>query len=574
MNKKYRIPAALLMAALWIFLIYRFAGIFFETNDDRLLSEIFSGSMTGVPEPHSYYVDYILGFVLSLLYRATTDIPWYGGMLVLFQFLCSFFTADALLSRCRSRRDVFFALILCAFLYMDSFYIIANIQYTSTAAMLAITGYLCLLLYSEGRARYLVFFLLEFLAYLLRSNAMLMIQPPGVLAFAGFYFAEHKMYRFRAFSVKEWLKKCRPLYHIALLLLLILIIGKTNYYIFYSSPGWREYKKINDGVTEITDYGSIPDYSKVQDILPRYGVTEKQYNAFLQYAMIEENLSGDCLLEVAKVARAENPALDTSEVLKQFGKSYTTREYWNLNFLLLAVWAVFLLYIIFGKAFPLLLPAGGIFLARSLLWLFLLYEGRTPPRVMIPLYLGEIALLLCTFFLAVLNGNAHTVNKRQTLRFFRKHLSVLLLILLLPFAAKTFKSQYLHLSAKNANEAIYFQGMQDIISYCNNQTEKRYFIDASALIYYRGSAFETKIYGKRNNVITGCWYSGAPVLYQYEKDYFADCDAIYLITSSDMEMQAGMVIDYLEERLNSTARQDDTFTVSNGGKYLVYAFPL
>ena len=103
MNKKYRIPAALLMAALWIFLIYRFAGIFFETNDDRLLSEIFSGSMTGVPEPHSYYVDYILGFVLSLLYRATTDIPWYGGMLVLFQFLCSFFTADALLSRCRSR---------------------------------------------------------------------------------------------------------------------------------------------------------------------------------------------------------------------------------------------------------------------------------------------------------------------------------------------------------------------------------------------------------------------------------------------------------------------------------------
>ena len=116
--------------------------------------------------------------------------------------------------------------------------------------------------------------------------------------------------------------------------------------------------------------------------------------------------------------------------------------------------------------------------------------------------------------------------------------------------------------------------MQDIISYCNNQTEKRYFIDASALIYYRGSAFETKIYGKRNNVITGCWYSGAPVLYQYEKDYFTDCDTIYLITSSDMEMQAAMVIDYLEERLNSTARQDDTFTVSNGGKYLVYAFPL
>lgn len=573
MTKKHRIPAALIMAALWIFLIYRFAGIFFETNDDRILSEIFSGAMTGAPEAHSYYVDYLLGFVLSLLYRATAAIPWYGGMLVLFQFLCCFFTADAFFSRCTRRRDVLFALILCAILYADSFYIIANIQYTSTAAMLAITGYLCLLLYSESRTRYTVFFLLELLAYLLRSNAMLMIQPLGILSLVGYHVAEHKMYRFRDFSVKEWFKKCRPLYHTAVLLLLILIIGRFNYYTFYSSAGWKEYKKINDGVTEITDYASIPDYSNVRDILPKYGVTEKQYNAFLQYAMIEENLSGDCLLEVAKVARAENPALDISEVLKQFGKSYTTREYWDLNFLLLAVWSVFLLYIIFDKALYLLLPAGGIFLSRSVLWLFLLREGRTPPRVMVPLYLGEIALLLCIFFLTVLKKNADIVSEKQT-RFSREHLSVLLLILLLPFAAKTLKSQYLHLSAKNANESIYFRGMQDMISYCNNRHEKRYFIDASALIYYRGSAFETKIYGKRNNVITGCWYSGAPVLYQYEKDYFADCDTIYLITSSDMEMQAGMVIDYLEERLNSTARQEETFTVSNGGKYLVYAFPL
>ena len=104
--------------------------------------------------------------------------------------------------------------------------------------------------------------------------------------------------------------------------------------------------------------------------------------------------------------------------------------------------------------------------------------------------------------------------------------------------------------------------------------EKRYFIDASTLIYYRGSAFETKIYGPRNGVITGCWYSGAPVLYEYEKKYFDGCDFIYLLTSSDMEMQSAMVIDYLEERLKTNSYIEDTFTVSNGGKYLVHTFPL
>ena len=92
---------------------------------------------------------------------------------------------------------------------------------------------------------------------------------------------------------------------------------------------------------------------------------------------------------------------------------------------------------------------------------------------------------------------------------------------MLPFGAKTFKNQYLFLKEKNTNEAIYFKGMQEMITYCNNHPEKSYFIDASTLIYYRGSAFETKIYGPRNGVITGCWYSGAPVLYEYQKKYFA-----------------------------------------------------
>ena len=80
MDKKIRIPMAFCMAAALIFFIHRYVGIFFETNDDRLISEIFSGAMTGTPEAHAYYVDYILGFILSLLYRMTTAVPWYGGI--------------------------------------------------------------------------------------------------------------------------------------------------------------------------------------------------------------------------------------------------------------------------------------------------------------------------------------------------------------------------------------------------------------------------------------------------------------------------------------------------------------
>lgn len=603
MDKKYRIPAAFCMAAIWIFFIYRTVGIFFETNDDRLITEIFSGAMTGVPEAHTYYVGYLLGILISSLYRLTCAVPWYGGMLVLFQFICCFLTADAFLSRCRHKKDCFFAIIFIMLLYSISFYVVASIQFTSTAAMLAITGYLCFLLYPNRKSRCILFFLAEFLSYQLRSDAMLMIQPMGIFVLCGSLFTEHKFYLLSrpSFNLptasspmsaasskspsrffvgyREWFGKCRPLLEAGIILLTILITGKGSHYIFYSSPGWKEYEKINDAVTELTDYAAIPDYTEVQNILSKYNVTQKQYNAFLQYAMIEENLSGDCLLEVAAVAHEKNLPPSFSQVFKQFLTSYTSREHWGLNLMLIAIWAAVVLLIFSKRSFGLFIQLGGLLLSRSVLWLFLLYEGRFPPRVMVPLYLGEIFFLFCLFFQTVLKESSTEYYSAQGRihkdgNLLNKYFPFLLAFLLLPFCMKTLKSQYLYLSEKNANEAVYFPGMQDMISYCNNHPEKRYFIDASTLIYYRGSAFETKIYGPRNGVITGGWYSGAPVLYQYEKDYFAGCGAISLITSSDMEMQSAMVIDYLEERLGSTAYLEDTFVVSNGGKYFVYVFSL
>lgn len=571
MDKKYRIPIAFCMAAGWILFISHYVGIFFETNDDRLISEIFSGAMTGSPEAHAYYVDYILGVVLSLLYRMTADVPWYGGMLVLFQFMCWFFVANAFLGRCRHKRDIFWAIACCIVLYAAGFYVIAGIQFTSTAALLAITGYLCFLLYPEGKTRYALFFLFELLAFLLRSNAMLMIQPMGFLTVSGLYFAEEGLYRLRAFSAKEWREKCAPLLRAAVLVLMVLFIGKGSHVVFHSGPGWEEYEKINEAVTVITDYAAIPEYGQVRSILEKYNVTEKQYAAFEVYTMIEENLSGDCLLEIAEVARAQEAKPGAGQLCRQFLDGYIIGENsGNLNLLLMAAWMVLFVFLFAERAFFLLFPLAGLFLGRSAIWFFLLYGNRTPPRVMVPLYLGEIALLLCLFFLTVRKREGCLTLRAEKHGIFGKILPLLLFLFLLPFSAKALRAQYLSFSEAHAAEAVYFSGMQDVVSYCDAHPEKRFFIDASSLIYYRGSAFETGIYGRRNGVITGCWYSGAPALCQYTKDYFADCDTIYLVASADMEMQYGKVLAYLEERLGSNACLEDTFTAANGGEYLVY----
>ena len=157
----------------------------------------------------------------------------------------------------------------------------------------------------------------ELLAYLLRSDAMLMIQPLGVLTFTAFYFMKNKLYRIKGLSVKEWMGKCRPLFYTAGILLGILALGKGSYLIFYSSEGWKEYEKVIGALMDITDYADIPDYEDVADILEKYGVTEKQYSAFGQYMMIEENLSGDCLLEVAEVAGRQEIRPELSQLGSQ-----------------------------------------------------------------------------------------------------------------------------------------------------------------------------------------------------------------------------------------------------------------
>ena len=70
------------LAVLW-----KTSGCFFETNDDGFMAEILSGSLGGKPEPHIVYVNYLLSYPVSLLYRITIQIPWYGLLLLACQFL-------------------------------------------------------------------------------------------------------------------------------------------------------------------------------------------------------------------------------------------------------------------------------------------------------------------------------------------------------------------------------------------------------------------------------------------------------------------------------------------------------
>ena len=75
------------MAILLLGVVWTVPGNYWDTNDDRVIAEILSGTLGGQPEAHVVYVNYLLSWPLSLLYRLTDKVPWYGLTIFLFHIL-------------------------------------------------------------------------------------------------------------------------------------------------------------------------------------------------------------------------------------------------------------------------------------------------------------------------------------------------------------------------------------------------------------------------------------------------------------------------------------------------------
>ena len=96
-----RVFVSLSVSAALLAIVWCRTCIYFETNDDRYIASILSGAVTGSPDAHVIYMNYLLSLPLSLLYRFTVEVPWYGGMLVLFLWLFWGAVLDSAYTRCR-----------------------------------------------------------------------------------------------------------------------------------------------------------------------------------------------------------------------------------------------------------------------------------------------------------------------------------------------------------------------------------------------------------------------------------------------------------------------------------------
>lgn len=542
--------------------LYAKCGVFFETVDDRVINDIFAGVITGRPDPYAIYVNYLLGALLSFLYTITKQIAWYGLFLILCHYFSYVCILAVILNRCKSLWEHICGLVVGIMVMAFNLFLFGQIQYTSTAALVAMTGYFLLIWDDSGKRKYILFGIFEILAVLLRDESMLMIQPIGFLVYAAFVWAAGRGGKER---MSVLLKKCVVAMGIVVTTLLVSYMG--NYIIgAYNSPEWKEFSHFRQLRGDLQDYFGYPSYEEVEDILERYDVTQNEYHSFARYWILGNALETECLEEVYEYASTKywnNTAPDAAQVMERLLKSRLQGGIAGYGKYTLMLYAVVGAFLLFRKKWEYLLPVAMLNISRNAVMAYLIVRGRMPFRVLAGLYFAEIIILAgCLWGLLIGIRNIHKILRVC---------SVAIVVVFVWISSDTVKEVYQSLYWTNRNMATFCESFAELQEYCA-EDEKGYVCATIVLTYYTGEALNTSWHRASNVISSGLWYSMNPRRQQYEQEFIDKYQngLVLIEMSPEMDVTKSYVHDMLTQERGLTLHRRKDLVLSTGTVLSVY----
>lgn len=566
-RRKYQLEIALAMTIAFIGALLWKTGMYFEMNDDRAIAEILSGAMTGAPQAHVIHENFFLAVPLTLLYRMTAAVPWYGLLLFGSHALSWFSILYCIMAGAKGPVELLKRIFLCGMILLGSIYIIGLTQFTSTAALLAVAGYLWILLSPNRKVAFALFFPMELLSFFIRRDAMLMVTVMGTAVFVGFRLSHWLSNR----KNKEETDKAGK-WELGLwfgMVVAILAIGYAGTLAGYSSREWREHSRYDKARSQLFDYYGVPEYEEVRHILDSYGISQREYAGFANYVLIENPVNAECLEALVQYQKEKAGAVISGEGFRENMKNALRADnYYGARALAYVLWIVTALWLVLTKKISLFCPYIGLLFTGLLEWGYLCYQGRMPNRVTMSLLLAEMVFLMA---IIVQSGFLQGTSVPRQICY------VLLLAVMARYACATGLMQYREVCDKNRGQKIYIEGRKEIKEYCSRDKEKRYLLDAGSFSHYKGSIFETEIYGPQNSIYTGNWYGKSPAMTKYAAEYLQghekDFYVIVYDDGEDLDKQAQYpAAAYFAEKTGAEPQLADRFAASHGGAYLVWYF--
>ncbi len=377
-------------------------------NDDWGMYSTLSGAYTGTPDAHVMFFLYPLAWLLAKLYTLCSFIPWYGLFQHGVQIACLFavYRRFLRLRRRHNPKASFLAPALSAFLFLFfivDLNVISEVQYTTTAGLAAATALFCFITARINQSAAGFFLdnaptlLFSWISFSMRQNIFFLMLPMAGMLWLSKWIIARK-------SGTE--NMAGKLLGFALLLCLGLGILWGANAAAYASPEWSDFRKINHYRERVGDFYGWPQYEECRDELEALGLDEEAYMyrrcgaPYIGYDMSVEDwkqmhdIARSCYLARTRLTdRLKNIAVSLFNVFFYGGGMQPANLCAGLLLLLTPV------LIFYHRSPPALFVYLMYLFGRSVSWIYVLYEGRFPRRIVQPLITVDF-LVLCGILLA------------------------------------------------------------------------------------------------------------------------------------------------------------------------------
>ncbi len=501
--------------------------ILLVSPDDIAYQKILSGTTTGTPDGHAYFLRYPLGLLISLLYRIYDGISWYQIFLIGSLAVSVFLVLSRVIIVAKEKKAGYFilALILVSILYAAD---IVYLEWTATAGVIggtAVFRYVTIpqkLSVKKSIREYGICILLYAFCFCLRNTVAYMMAPLIVVCWLYKLYNINKNRSFKTNKIKKFAsnpENRRNVYFIAAMLLVVVCIMVVHK-IGYGSKEWQDYKYYNRDRSTLMDYYGYPDYETYKNVYDHSGIS---YEAYL--LMKEDyNLVIPCddfkemdIKEIAKISkkegskdffsRIEKAGTDLKDIMS--GSKY-------LSYNLLAAVILFFCFINYKEMDSTDLLYMITCVGWGMLMVFYLsFAGRLPDRVIKCIYDGVIMVLFGNAF------NYWSGHRKDSAGNGQKFVRCIVFILGIMALGIIGKNTLKDIRNKNENANRKSLAYGEVLKYCAENEDNIYLRDFYSFSQ-RGEQFMDESYNVGNYIGSGGWSYNSPIYRDMLKEL--DCE--------------------------------------------------
>lgn len=142
--------------------------------------------------------------------------------------------------------------------------------------------------------------------------------------------------------------------------------------------------------TALFDYHGKPEYEEVREILDKYNISENKYKAYCSYTILDWNTETECDRKLEEyVSEHSGNTLGIGDVFQEV-YNYSYKEFdWKMNTVAIAAWILWIVFVLSCRRWSALLPGICLAVSKTAVWGALIWMGRMPYRIVIPLFACE-----------------------------------------------------------------------------------------------------------------------------------------------------------------------------------------